>query len=119
MKVLLDHLVPRPALRLLSHHACRTAFDEGWNALANGELLSAAEAARFECLLTADTNIRYQQNLTMRHIAMVLPSTNTRAVIRANAGPVVAAVDHAVPGSYTEVALPRPPRVRRPPPRVG
>jgi hypothetical protein len=116
VKVLLDHSVPRPTLRLLSHHDCRTAFDEGWDALTNGELLNAAEAAGFECLLTADTNIRYQQNLTTRRVALVVLSTNTWAVIRDNAGPIVAAVDRALSGSYTEVALPRPPRVRRPPP---
>ncbi len=88
MKVLLDHSVPRPTVRLLSHHACRTACDEGCDLLTNGELLSAAEAAGFECLLTADTNIRYQQNLATRRIALAVLSTNTWAVIRDNAGPV-------------------------------
>jgi hypothetical protein len=79
-------------------------------------LLTAAEAAGFECLLTADTNIRYQQNLNTRRVALVVLSTNIWAVIRDNAVPIVAAVDRAVPGSYTEVALPRPLSVQRPPP---
>jgi hypothetical protein len=37
------------------------AKDAGWDQLANGELLSAAEQAGFDILLTADQSIRYQQ----------------------------------------------------------
>lgn len=38
----------------------------------NGELLDAAEAAGFDVLLTTDRNIRYQQNLTGRGLAIVV-----------------------------------------------
>jgi hypothetical protein len=40
--------------------------------LTNGELLTAAEEAGFDVLLTTDKNIQYQQNLTGRRIAIVV-----------------------------------------------
>ena len=46
----------------------------GWAGLANGELLNAAEEQQFEVLVTTDKNLRYQQNLAARRIAIfVLP----------------------------------------------
>ena len=44
----------------------------GWNDLENGELLSAAETEAFDVLITTDQNLRYQQNLTGRKIAIVV-----------------------------------------------
>ena len=43
----------------------------GWTELKNGELLDAAEAAGFEVLITSDKNLRHQQNLSSRRIAIV------------------------------------------------
>jgi hypothetical protein len=40
------------------------AVERGWERLANGALLDAAEAAGFELFVTADKNTRYQQNFT-------------------------------------------------------
>jgi uncharacterized protein (DUF433 family) len=39
-----------------------------WKELVNGLLLKEAESAGFEILLTGDTNINYQQNITGRSI---------------------------------------------------
>jgi hypothetical protein len=50
----------------------------GWDRLSNGDLLTAAEQAGFEVLLTTDQNIRYQQNFTGRKIAMVVLTGTTR-----------------------------------------
>lgn len=44
----------------------------GWRELKNGELLQQAEDAGYELLLTSDKNIRYQQNLSGRRIAIVV-----------------------------------------------
>ncbi|MGA9475967.1 MAG: hypothetical protein WBV36_26105 [Terriglobales bacterium] len=41
----------------------RTAAQQGWDTLKDGELLAAAEAEGFDLLLTTDKNIRHQQNL--------------------------------------------------------
>ena len=62
--MLLDHCTPRQVRDLLSGHEVFTAYRMGWADLDNGELLRAAETALFELLITSDTSIRYQQNLS-------------------------------------------------------
>ncbi len=56
----------------MSGHTVHTAQAKGWDKLSNGELLSAAEEAGFELLLTTDRRIRHQQNLRGRRIALVV-----------------------------------------------
>ena len=69
MKILFDQNVPAPLRQELPEHEVATAYEHGWHTLQNGELLVAAETDGFEVLLTADQNLRYQQNLIGRHIA--------------------------------------------------
>lgn len=64
MRILFDHGTPAPLISFLTSHTVTKAQDRGWDTLSNGDLLDAAEEAGFELLLTADKNIRYQQNLT-------------------------------------------------------
>jgi hypothetical protein len=70
--ILFDHGTPKGLARALSEHTVHTAQSKGWDALTNGELLDAAESAGFELLLTTDRRIRYQQNLRVRRIALVV-----------------------------------------------
>jgi hypothetical protein len=70
MLILFDHGTPAPLASFLPEHTIRKAQDLGWDTLTNGELLKAAEEAGFEILLTTDKNIRYQQNLAGRKIAI-------------------------------------------------
>ncbi len=102
---------------LLPGHDVRSAADQGWQELTNGALLKAAEEAGFDAIITADKNIRYQQNLTGRKIALLVLSTNTWQVLRDNAALMVDAVNRAHSGSYEEIGFPRPPLRRRPPTR--
>jgi hypothetical protein len=81
-------------------------FEQGWSTLRNGELLWAAEAGGFEVLLTTDTNLRYQQNLTNRAIAIVVLGKARWPRIKTVIARVAAAVDAATPGSYSEVEIP-------------
>jgi hypothetical protein len=74
--------------------------------LENGELLKAAEAAGFNVPVTPDKNIRYQQNLTVRTIALVVLGNPQWPILRLNVDRVVAAVNAARPGSYVEVEIP-------------
>lgn len=67
-------------------------------------------------LLTADRNLRHQQNLSGRLIGLIVLSTNHRPTIRDNAPQVLAAVEGAGRGRYVEVELPRPTLLRRTPP---
>ena len=70
MRVLFDQATPVPIRTFLTGHTVSTAAREGWDKLQNGDLLNAAEAAGFQVFLTTDKNIRYQQNLTRRKIAI-------------------------------------------------
>jgi hypothetical protein len=72
MRVLFDHGTPRGIARSLENHTVREARAEGWDTLSNGELLKAAEDAGFDVLVTTDKNLRYQQNLAARKIAVVV-----------------------------------------------
>ena len=69
MRVLFDQATPVPLRSYLEGHTVRTAAQEGWDQLRNGDLLAAAEDAGFDILLTTDKNMRYQQKLTGRNIA--------------------------------------------------
>ena len=106
MLVLLDHSTPSPLGRFLTEHLVTEAMERGWERLSNGDLLSEAERAGFEVLITADKNIRYQQNLTGRKIAIVELSTPRWPVVRLNVEQVILAVNAATPGSYTRVQIP-------------
>jgi len=61
----------------LPGHDCQTARYAGLAGLKNGELLTAAETARFDVFLTADQGIEYQQNLTGRNIAIIIFRTKS------------------------------------------
>jgi len=76
-KILFDQGTPVPLRDFLPGCDVQVAFDLGWGKLKNGALLTAAEAGGFECMVTTDKNIAYQQNLSRRKIALVvLPTTN-------------------------------------------
>jgi hypothetical protein len=82
------------------------AIEHGWDRLVNGELIAVAEAAGFDVLMTTDKNIRYQQNLTGRKIAFVVLGNQQWPTLRRYVERVVATVNAAIPGSYTEVDIP-------------
>ncbi len=77
MRVLFDQGTPVPLRRYLALHAVATVFEKGWSTLQNGELLSTAEYEGFEVLVTTDQNLRYQQNLENRQIAVVVLMTTS------------------------------------------
>ena len=106
MLILFDNGTPAPLRYALKGHVVVEAIERGWDRLVNGELMGEAEAAGFELLLTTDKNIRYQQNLTGRKIAFVVIGNQQWPTLRRYADRVVAAVNAATPGSFTEVEIP-------------
>ncbi len=106
MRVLFDHSTPAPLRGLLKDHSVTEARERGWDRLANGDLLNAAEAEGFEVFVTANKNLRYQQNLTARNLAIVVIGNAQWRVLRLHVVHVVRAVDAAAAGSYTEVEIP-------------
>jgi hypothetical protein len=106
MRILFDQATPVPLRAFLEHHEVRTASQQGWDTLKNGDLLTAAEAAGFDLLLTTDKNLRYQQNLAGRHIAVVIIGRQQWPQLRPHVQRVVDAVNAIVVGSYLEVDIP-------------
>ena len=107
MLVLFNNGTPRTLARyLIGRHTVTEARARGWDKLENGDLLNAAEAAGFDLLLTTDKNIRYQQNLAGRRIAVVALGKGRWTLIKPHVAEVIAAVDAATPGSFCEVQIP-------------
>jgi hypothetical protein len=106
VRVLFDQGTPAPLRQVLSGHEVSTAYELGWSTLKNGELLAAAEANGFGVLVTTDGQLKYQQNLASRAIAVVVLSTTSWPRIQTSAPAIVGAVNTATPGSYAEVLVP-------------
>ncbi len=113
-RILLDEGVPIGVRAFLMFYAVQTAAEMGWAGMINGDLIAAADAAGFAIMITADQNIRYQQNLSGRRLALIVLETNRWTTIRGGIDAVQAAVTAATDGSYASVPFGRPPLRRRP-----
>lgn len=105
MRILFDQGTPVPLRRFLDQHEVVTAFEAGWRLLENGALLAAAEAAGFEVIVTTDQNLRHQQNLAGRALAVLVLSTTDWRRIRGKTDLVVRALESMSPGAYVELAI--------------
>ena len=106
MLIIFDQATPVPLRPYLEGHTVRTAAQQGWDKLGNGDLLTVAEEAGFDILLTTDKNMRYQQNLAGRKIAIVVLGQQQWPQLRPHIQRVIEAVNAATPGSYAEVEIP-------------
>ncbi len=102
MKVLLDACVPRPLRKFLPDHAVRTAQEMGWSQLKNGMLLREAEA-QFNALISTDQNLKYQQHLSGRTLAVLVLPTNDWTTIRSKAGAIAIKVATLKAGDFVEL----------------
>jgi hypothetical protein len=107
MLILFEQGTPVPLRPFLKGHTVKTAAQQGWSTLANGDLLRAAEAAGFDLRLTTDKNLVQQQSLKDRKIAIVVLGNPQWPVARLHVQSIVTAVNAATPGSYVEVEIPR------------
>ena len=106
MRILFDNGTPRGVASVLHGHTVEEARSRGWDTLRNGELLDAAEVAHFDVFITTDRNLRHQQNLTGRTIAIVVLGRGRWRLIKNRLPAIAAAVAAATPGSYSEVEIP-------------
>jgi len=117
LRILLDHNVPVGVRDFLARHEVFTISEMHWPPqIENGELLQAAEAHNFDVLLTSDQNIRYQQDLSRRKLALVVLGSNIWPIVRNHQGAILAAIERSTPGSYhlVEMPLPKKPQKRLP-----
>lgn len=106
MKILFDNGTPKPIARSLTGHEVTFARQIGWHELGNGELIQQAEVAGYEVLLSTDKNIRYQQNLSGRKIALVVLGNSQWPLVQLHLDRIVAAVNACSAGSFAEVEIP-------------
>jgi hypothetical protein len=103
--VLFDQGTPVPLRKALAHHEVYTARERGWSTLRNGELLDAAEREGIELLVTTDSNLRYQQDLRSRGLAILVLRSASWPRIQRDLAAVVSAIDAATAGSYAELEI--------------
>ena len=104
MRILLDENVPHPLMRFLSGHEVSTVQSRGWRGILNGELLRIAEES-FDVFILADKNMRYQQNMDGRRIAIIELPTNRWPLLLPLAPRIAEIVQDARAGEYIIVDL--------------
>lgn len=102
MRILFDQGTPVPLRRHLPGHIVSTAHEMGWSDLTNGDLLVKAES-QFDLLLTTDQNLRYQQNLKGRRLAILVLPTTSWPEIQKHTSDVASAVAGMTSGVYLEL----------------
>ena len=105
MKILFDQGTPAPLRRHLAEHTVATAFELGWSNLRNGELLDSAEANGYQLLITTDQNLRHQQNLVGRSLAVVVLLAASWPRMQQRVDDIQAAIDRIEPGQYIDVPI--------------
>jgi predicted nuclease of predicted toxin-antitoxin system len=104
VRILFDQGVPVPLRDFLRDHSVKTAYEMGWARLENGLLIDSAEGA-FDALITTDQNLRYQQNLTGRRLAVLVLPTTSWPQLQVHIVDVVAAVGGLHPGEFFELTF--------------
>lgn len=94
-----------PLRRHLVGHVVDTAHEQGWSGLANGDLLDVAEQAGYQLLVTTDQNLRYQQQLAGRQVAILVLLSTSWPRIRARVDEICVAVDAIAPHDYIEIPI--------------
>jgi predicted nuclease of predicted toxin-antitoxin system len=105
MKILFDQGTPVPLRRLLSDHVVETAYERGWSTLKNGALLANAEKHGFDALMTTDQNLRYQQDISARQLAVVVLTSANWSQIQLRVEDIRVALAALTAGGYVEVEI--------------
>ena len=95
-----------PLRRAFVTHTVETAFERGWSELQNGALIDAAEASGFDVFVTTDKNLRYQQDLGGRRLAVFVLWTTNWPQMAPHAAEIGLAVSALQPGEYREFDQP-------------
>lgn len=82
-----------------------TAYEQGWANLSNGVLLKAAEEAGYHLFITTDQNLRYQQNLSERLLAIVVLLSTSWPRISLHVDEILRIVNAVGAGDYVEISI--------------
>lgn len=105
MRILFDQGVPAPLRNALRTHTVSTAYEMNWSELSNGLLLEKTNL-QFDVLITTDQGLRFQQNLTGLHLAIIILPTTDWSIIREQQEAIVNALAEASPGSVIALSWP-------------
>ena len=105
MRILFDQGTPVPIRKSLTSYKVITVFELGWSTLKNGELISRAENNGFDLFITTDKNLKYQQNLTTRKIAILVLSTTSWPRIKQSIDQITEAIDNMGNQDYIEIDI--------------
>ena len=106
MTILFDQGTPVPLRKHLPQHTVMTAYECGWAALKNGDLLREAEENEFAVLVTTDQNLKYQQQLSGRRLAILVLGSTSWPRIRQHSEAIRQVVEQLTPGTYHEFPIP-------------
>jgi hypothetical protein len=105
MKILLDECVPVQLRNALSGHEIHSATDPAWSGISNGQLLMRAELDGFDIIIVADKNMRYQQDLSVRRLAIMELWTNHRPTLEKHFEYIRSAAEKIAPGEYIRLFI--------------
>lgn len=103
MKIVFDENVPWPLRNLMPHHDVTSVQKEGLGGMENGELLASLDG-NFDIFILCDKNLRYQQNLLGRRIAIIELPTNRWPVLKDLTSEIDDAIAGSSAGSYSTVS---------------
>jgi predicted nuclease of predicted toxin-antitoxin system len=105
MRIILDENLPLPLKGVFGPlHTVTTVQEIGLSGIANGELLATLEG-QFDVFVTADKQLKYQQNLSGRSLAIVELRTNRLPALTALFARIATVVSTAQPGDYVTILL--------------
>ncbi len=105
MKILFDQGTPVPLRKYLIEHNVETVFERGWNQFENGDLIKSAEQEKFDIFITTDKNLKYQQNLSLRVITIIVLSTTSWTKIKEKVDEIAKTIANVKFGSYIELEI--------------
>ena len=106
MKILFDQGTPAPLRRHLFEHSVDTAFEMGWYNVRNGELLDLGRAGTVtKLLITTDQQLRNQQNLSDRQIAVLVLLSTSWPRIKMRIDEIRKVLDPIRPREYQEISI--------------
>ena len=105
MRILFDQGTPVPLRQSLANHSVDTVFERGWSTVENGALLETSEQEGYQLLISTDQNLKYQQNLSDRSIAIIVLLSTSWPRIQQKVDEIEAKVNAIAPGSYMEIPI--------------
>jgi predicted nuclease of predicted toxin-antitoxin system len=102
MKILFDQGTPVPLRAHLVGHTIDVVYELRWADLQNSELLKIAEKAGYELLVTTDQNLKYQQNLKGKKLAILVLLSTSWPRIRPHVQAIIQMIETVQVGDYKE-----------------